>query len=104
MYPGDAPAKWPPAILTDPRVVHYWDQQRVLGTAYLSGLPAMLDRRAQATMPPTADAMWDAYFVYAPGTAWQNPVPIPVSWGYPIMVTRDELVADLDALAMRPKQ
>ena len=98
MYPGDARAKWPAALLTDSRVLHVWDEQRVVGTRYLANLPAMLTQRAPATMPPTADAMWDAFFVYPPGQAWQDPVPLPSSWGYPIMVTRDQLLRDVEAL------
>ena len=99
MYPGDARAKWPSALLTDQRVAHYWDDQRAVGTAYLSSLPAMLDRRAEATLPPAADAMWDAFYVYAPGDPWQDPLPLPAAWGYPIMVTRDRLVREVDAFA-----
>ena len=101
MYPGDARAKWPSTILTDPRVVHYWDEPRVLGTAYLSNLPKILDRRAEATLPPTADAMWDSFYVYGRGDRWHDPLPMPVTWGYPIMVTREHLVHELDALFMR---
>ena len=98
MYPGDARSKWPSALLTDQRVAHYWDAPHALGTAYLTNLPAMLDRRAEATLQPTADAMWDAFYVYAPGDHWQDPLPLPVAWGYPIMVTRDQLVREVDAL------
>ena len=99
MYPGDAREKWPSTLLTDPRVIHYWDEARAVGTAYLAHVPAMFERRAPATLPPAADAMWDAYFVYAPGDEWQNPLPVPVSWGYPIMVTRDQLLRAVDTLA-----
>ena len=98
MYPGDARSKWPAALLTDGRAVHYWDEQRTSGTRYLAHLPALLMRRAPETMPPQADAMWDAYFVYAPGDRWQDPVPMPVSWGYPIMVTRETLLQQVEAL------
>jgi hypothetical protein len=98
MYPGDARAKWPPTLLTDERVSHYWDQQRVLGTAYLLNLPAMLDRRADATLSPTADSMWDAFFLYAPGDRWRDPLPVPIRWGYPIMPTREQLAHELDTL------
>ena len=98
MYPGDARRKWPPTLLTDQRVSHYWDEQRTLGTAYLSNLPAMLDRRAEATLQPTADAMWDAFYLYAPGDRWQDPLPLPIRWGYPIMPTREELARELDSL------
>jgi hypothetical protein len=99
MYPGDARTKWPEAILVDPRVVHYWDAERALGQRYLSHLAAMMDRRAPSTLPPSADAMWDAFYVYPPGDRWQEPVPVPVSWGYPIMVTRDQLLGDVARLS-----
>ena len=97
MYPGDARSKWPESLLTDSRVVHCWDEERIAGKQYLSHLSAMLDRRAPATLPPAADAMWDAFFVYAPGATWRDPVPLPVSWGYPIMVTRDQLLMDVES-------
>jgi len=104
MYPGDARRKWPPTLLTDQRVAHYWDEQRTLGTTYLSNLTAMLDRRAEATRQPTADAMWDAFYLYPPGDRWQDPLPLPIRWGYPIMPTREELARELDSLPeqMRP--
>ena len=92
MYPGDARERWPSTLLTDRRVVSYWDPARATGTRYLMSLPLIMARRAPATLPPSADAMWDAYFVYAPGNRWQDPVPVPISWGYPIMATRDQLL------------
>jgi hypothetical protein len=104
MYPGDSREKWPFALLTDSRVVHYWDATRAIGTGYLANLPAIVDRRAPETLAPTADALWDAYFIYAPSDRWNDRIPVPVSWGYPVMVTRDLLLADLDTLATQPKQ
>jgi hypothetical protein len=101
MYPGDARRKWPPTLLTDQRVTHYWVEQRALGTTYLANLPGMLERRAEATLQPTADAMWDAFYLYARGDRWQDPLPLPVRWGYPIMPTREELARELDALPHR---
>jgi hypothetical protein len=102
MYPGDARAKWPPTLLTDQRVAHYWDERRALGTAYLSNLPAMLDRRAEGTLQPTADAMWDAFFLYRAGDRWRDPLPLPIRWGYPIMPTSEQLAQELDALKGTP--
>src|SRR5262245_44896475 len=98
MYPGDARSKWPPALLTDSRAVHYWDEQRISGIRYLDQLPALLARRAPETITPDADAMWDAYFVYAPGDRWRDPVPVPASWGYPILVTRETLLQQVETL------
>jgi hypothetical protein len=101
MYPGDAREKWPSTLLTDPRVMQYWDEGRATGRRYLTSLPLIMDRRAAATLPPTADALWDAYFVYAPGDQWQGSVPVPTSWGYPIMVTRDQLLHDVASLVTK---
>jgi hypothetical protein len=97
IYLGDARSKWPATLLTDPRVLHYWDDERILGTRYLAHLPAMLGRRAPETMPPEADALRDAFFVYAPGDHWQDLVPLPISWGYPIMVTHEHLLRQVEA-------
>src|SRR5262245_22853353 len=98
MYPGDARSKWPESLLVDPRVLHYWDEERVAGQRYMAYLPAMLERRAPGTLPPAADVMWDAFFVYPRGDRWQEPVPSPAAWGYPIMVTRDHLLRQVGAL------
>ena len=101
MYPGDARSKWPPTLLTDRRAVHYWDEARVIGRLYLPRLPAMSDRRATATLRPTGDALWDAFFLYPPGGLWEDPVPLPIRWGYPIMVTRDRLRREVDGLVQK---
>ena len=98
MYPGDSRGRWPQQLLTDRRVEHYWDEQRVLGVRLLTNIARFLDRRAEGTLTPEADALWDAFFVYAPGTEWTDPFPPPRSWGYPIMVTRERLRQDFEAL------
>lgn len=95
MYPGDSRVKWPAGLLTDRRVTHYWDESRAVGVAYLSRLPAMLAQRAAATLTPSADAMWDALYLYTRDDRWEDPVPLPAVWGYPIMVTREELLAHI---------
>ena len=100
MYPGDRREAWPPGILTDARVTHYWDQQQAIGKLLLAQLPAMLDRRAPATMQPFDEALWDAFFLYTARDVWEARAapPLPVTWGYPIMVTHDTLASQLRAL------
>ena len=98
MYPGDARSKWRASLLSDPRVSHYWDEPQALGSLYMAQLPAILNRRAPATLPPYADVMWDAFFLYAPGDSWQEPLPMPRVWGYPIMVTHNQLLRELDSV------
>jgi hypothetical protein len=101
MYPGDARSKWPAGLLTDPRVLHFWDEHRISGARYMAHLPALLERRAPETRQPSADVMWDAFYVYPSGDRWRDPVPMPVSWGYPIMVTHQELRSQIDALFVK---
>jgi hypothetical protein len=66
-----------------------------VGEHYLQQLGTFVTRRANGTMPPAADALWDAIFLHPPGDHWIDPVPLPRIWGYPIMVTHAEV---LDAL------
>ena len=101
MYPDDARAKWPPSLLTDSRDSHYWDEPKVVGGLYLSQLPALVNRRATATLQPLDNALWDAFFVYARGVQWQERLPLPIKWGYPIMVTREELRQEVERSAVR---
>lgn len=101
MYPGDARSKWPASLLTDSRAEHLWDEKRTAGLFYLMQLPAIVDRRAPATMQPTDEVMWDAFFVYPPGERWNDAPPVPTSWGYPIIVTREQLLSAVDALTRR---
>jgi hypothetical protein len=42
--------------------------------------------------------MWDAFFLYERGAKWKDPAPLPKSWGYPIMVTSDQLLRDVEAI------
>jgi hypothetical protein len=98
MYPGDARSKWPGALLTDTRVIHFWDEQRISGMQYLSHVPSLVGLRASGTLQPTADALWDAFFLYPSGATWQDPVPLPASWGYPIMATHDDLLQSVERL------
>jgi hypothetical protein len=101
MYPGDARTKWSSELLGDSRVTQYWDEPRIVGQTYLAQLPTILERRAPQTMPPVDDALWDAFFVYAPDARWQDRPPMPVTWGYPIMVNRDTLASEVDRILRR---
>ena len=47
MFPGDGRERWPAAALTDPRVAHFWDEDRAVGDWYGARLDAM-----KATLVP----------------------------------------------------
>jgi hypothetical protein len=91
MYPGDARDRWNPSLLNDPRVVHYWDEQRTIGRTYLQNVARLWAKRAAGTVPPQEEAVWDAFLLYGPRARWEEQLPDVVSWGAPILATRDVL-------------
>jgi hypothetical protein len=97
MFPGDSSEKWPPALLTDPRVVHFWDEQKLIGNLYFQDLPKIWEKRAPGTGTPDDLIVWDAYLLYEPKVRWDDGPPDVVSWGSTILQTQDRLVSDLKA-------
>jgi hypothetical protein len=85
MYPGDARWRWDGAGLTDPRVTHFWDDQKVVG----SWFSANVTHRSNPT--------WDYYALYAPDATW-GPSARPVGAGGTLIGRRDQLLAALAAL------
>jgi hypothetical protein len=81
MLPLDARARWPGELLTDSRVTHIWDNDKILGQTYAkqTDFPGML---------------WDAFFLYGPEVSWDDSPPKYVSWGSTIMRTRERLKTD----------
>jgi len=98
MFPGDARQHWRGTLLTDARVRHYWDEQRVVGRLYLQTLPAIWPKRSPETVLPDADALWDAYLLYGRDTDWADQPPAVISWGAPILRSSEALARDLERL------
>lgn len=59
-------------LLTDPRTIHYWDGDQDLGLLYGKLL----------TLPSGRVLAWDIYFVFAPGTRWNEEAPVPADWAH----------------------
>jgi hypothetical protein len=76
MFPGDARWRWDGDGMTDPRVTHFWDEQKTIGTWFSTNLT---DRGS-----PT----WDFYALYRPDTP---DLVSPSSMGGTIIGRRDEL-------------
>jgi hypothetical protein len=80
MYPGDARWRWDGDGMTDPRVTHYWDEQKTVGTWF----SANLTRRGAPT--------WDFYALYSPDS---RELTTPSSMGGTIISRRDSLQSAL---------
>jgi hypothetical protein len=95
MYPTDERSRWPAGLLTDARVSHRWDEERLVGRWYWDELPQIREGKAAESLVPEQGPMWDAYFLYDRGATWGDR---PVSWGYTLMRSRAALTRDLDRL------
>ncbi len=72
MIPTDARAawRWTGNVITDERVTHFWDAQKVVGRWY-----------AAQDNPGESDpgVVWDAYYFYDPDAEWNTkPEPLRV--------------------------
>jgi hypothetical protein len=55
-------------LIADPRAVHFWDGNDLMGEAY-------------RTILRTPARAWDVYLLFSPGTRWPDgPPPAPVFW------------------------
>jgi hypothetical protein len=84
MLATDARSEWDSQLLADPRVTHFWDENRIVGLwfakADLGGLGY-------------AGIVWDAFFLYGGEARWGR-VPGPlVRAGAPVISTSDRLDA-----------
>ena len=93
MVPGDRRERWPDDLLTDRRVVHLWDEERLVGKVF--------GERVTRNQPGLVE--WDAWILYGPDSTWGSGAPPTqrLGWGRTIVATRDELFELLSKEAPR---
>ena len=98
MFPTDARSKWPPNLLTDPRVVHRWDEPKAVGRWFGEHAAYM---RAQLTQHSSwdGDILWDSYILYAADARWDDVPGGVIHWGRTIVAGRETLRSDFRKLA-----
>ena len=95
MYPGDAESKWPRELLTDRRVEHRWDEPKAAGRWFLANLQTLRPSRGgDGVFPQRVDALWDSYLLFDRDATWNDMPSGVLSWGYPVMRTRTQLLKD----------
>ena len=96
MYPGDQESRWPRDIFLDRRVVQAWDEPKAAGRWFLSHLSGLQPSRGgDGRFPQRDDALWDSYLLFERDAAWTTAPTGVVSWGFPVMRTRQKLADDL---------
>lgn len=83
---GDSRDRWDGDGLTDPRVRHYWDEQKVVGNWF----------SANVTRNP--GTTWDFYAIYAPDATWDTQPPKALSQGGSIIGRHAQLQSAITAL------
>ena len=82
MIEGDERNAFMPELLHDPRVVHLWDEEKVIGRWFAENM------KQEGCDDET---LWDAFFVFGAGARWDDkPGPLACC-GYPIWGERNSL-------------
>ncbi len=85
MLPGDSRERWDPTLLTDPRVVHYWDTEADIGRYFGQNQAAIGFTYFSGAI------VWDAYLLFGPEAQWID-VPTPLeSSGFTVLADKDDL-------------
>jgi hypothetical protein len=98
MMPADTRAKWPSTLLTDPRVVHLWDEPKTMGRWFAPLTPALRPRRSDGSAWSDGDILWDAYLLYGADAKWNETLTGPIHWGRTIVAGRETLQQDFGRL------
>ena len=100
MFPGDARSKWPSDLLTDPRVIHRWDEAKTVGSWYGQHTSYM---RPQLTPNSSwkGEILWDSYVLYSADARWDESPTGVIHWGRTVVAARDTLRTDAETLFTR---
>jgi polyisoprenoid-binding protein YceI len=95
MLPPDLSGRRAEGVLTDPRVVHLYDGQRLASQWFAENVN--LEGPERSALGRTFDNLewgeyvWDSYFLYGPEAVWEDSLPSALQSGYPIINRREEI-------------
>lgn len=98
MYPTDMRERWPADVLTDARVVHWWDEEKRVGRWYGQRMRDIEHRLAPGSAGLGGTILWDAYLVYDPAARWDGAPTGLRRWGRPILKTSEPFSEAVDRL------
>ena len=92
MMKSDQRTEWSSKLLTDRRVIQFWDENKLLGDWY-AGF------REFSKVP--GRTVWDAFFVYSPDSTWTNQPSGLVGWGSTIISHKNQLAEAVTSAVRR---
>ena len=82
-------------LLDDPRVIQYWDPDRVVSEDLVRAVNADPARyRLEEALPPGFIA-WDVVAVFGSGVRWESELPVPAYYGGPVATVMQETRASI---------
>lgn len=103
MFPGDAKSKWPASLLTDARVTHLWDEEKLVGRWY-GQRTAMMRPQLSPGSAWNGSILWDSYLLYGAHARWTEAPTGLIRWGRTIVAGRDTLRRDFVQLFGPPQE
>lgn len=106
MLASDARTRWPATLLTDPRVMHRWDEPKAAGHWFAQHASSMRPRLTPDSRWGNGDVLWDSWLLYGPTASWASSEAAPtdlVHWGRTIVASRETLKADFERLFGAPR-
>jgi hypothetical protein len=79
MLAGDGRSGWDECVMSEPRATHLWDEKHLASRSFAGEVEG------------AAAPVWDAYLLYGPETTWGGHPSRPISSGYTVYGTREEL-------------
>jgi hypothetical protein len=88
----DKRESWPADLLSDPRVVHHWDSDRLV-PRFFGDDPAFRGKG----LIGWRGVMWDTYLLFGRDAQWtERPAPVAGA-GYTIIAARQQLTAEVES-------
>ena len=91
MFGSETRDDWRADLLTDKRVIHWWDEGKTVGRWYMPRIEEMRDTMSRQSAGFAGNVLWDAYLVYGPEAQWQDAPTGLRRWGRTILRTQDGL-------------
>jgi hypothetical protein len=102
MFPGDSKSEWPPALLTDSRVIHRWDEPKTVGTFFGRNNSKMQAQLTSDSNGTGGDVLWDSYLLFGPDARWDSFPTDLTHWGRTIVAARESLRQRFERLFAAP--
>lgn len=99
MVDGDRGARSrvrPDDLLSDPRVVSFWDDGKLAGRWFDENVTKLGER---GNLPDRIE--WDSFFIYGPSAEWTERPPTVRVWGRPLHGERERLKLGLERALAR---